>query len=171
MTYADTLTFRHAGDDDIDALARLTAQVQDFHYRATPARMNVVPAEAFIPRIRETLDDPDATYVLACAPSGEPVGCALVRLRRVEGDLLFKPAFVAIVDQMGVAPEAQRRGVGRALMGEVRAFAQAQGVARIGLSVWAHNHGAQALYASLGFAPILHKLELSLDGPPPESDG
>jgi ribosomal protein S18 acetylase RimI-like enzyme len=50
-----------------------------------------------------------------------------------------------------VAPEARQTGAGRALMLAAHAHARQQGVARLDLSTAKTNHGAQALYESLGW--------------------
>lgn len=50
-----------------------------------------------------------------------------------------------------VEPAARGQGVGAALMRAAEAEAQARGDTELALTVAAHNHTAQALYAALGF--------------------
>jgi ribosomal protein S18 acetylase RimI-like enzyme len=52
---------------------------------------------------------------------------------------------------LGVHPERQRRGVGRALLEGAADHAAAHGVRRLTLRVFAVNEGARALYESAGF--------------------
>jgi GNAT superfamily N-acetyltransferase len=54
---------------------------------------------------------------------------------------------------MWSAPEHRRRGVGRALVEAVVAWAQEVGAARVVLWVMRGNDGAQAFYESIGFGP------------------
>ena len=60
----------------------------------------------------------------------------------------------ATVMTVGVAPRHQRRGLGRALMGELLDYARQAGCRHVHLEVRADDNGAQALYASLGFIPL-----------------
>jgi ribosomal-protein-alanine acetyltransferase len=60
----------------------------------------------------------------------------------------------ADIQTIAVAPLARRTGLGRSLMTELIAEAQARGAAEIFLEVRADNPGAEALYSSLGFNRI-----------------
>jgi mycothiol synthase len=58
------------------------------------------------------------------------------------------------VSYVGVAPEARRRGLGRALMHKALADARQAGALALTLAVDARNHRARDLYRSLGFTPL-----------------
>lgn len=81
-----------------------------------------------------------------------------VRAARDEaGALLGYMLFWHVVDELhllnvAVAISSRRRGIGRALMGDLLAYARDHAVARILLEVRASNGPAVALYESLGFA-------------------
>ena len=70
----------------------------------------------------------------------------------------------ADVIAMFVAPEARRRGVGRALVEAQVRWAEAEGYRRVGLMVNAANAGAIGLYESLGFGDTGERAPLR-DGP------
>jgi [ribosomal protein S18]-alanine N-acetyltransferase len=70
----------------------------------------------------------------------------------------------ADIQTIAVAPEARRRGLGRALMVALLAAADNRGVAEVFLDVRADNAGAQTLYASLGFEPIGRRPNYYPDG-------
>ncbi|MCL6451074.1 MAG: GNAT family N-acetyltransferase [Acetobacteraceae bacterium] len=61
---------------------------------------------------------------------------------------------VGDVGRLGIVPEFRRRGLGRALLLESLARLRDRGAARVGLRVIEGNRPAQALYYSLGFAPV-----------------
>lgn len=72
------------------------------------------------------------------------------------GVLLGYMLFWQVVDELhllnvAVTVAARRRGIGRALMSDLLAYARAHAVARILLEVRASNAPAVALYESLGF--------------------
>jgi [ribosomal protein S18]-alanine N-acetyltransferase len=74
-----------------------------------------------------------------------------------------------VVDELhllnvAVAIEARRRGVGRALMDDLFAYAREQGVVRILLEVRASNAPAVALYESLGFERFNVRARYYADG-------
>jgi ribosomal protein S18 acetylase RimI-like enzyme len=80
---------------------------------------------------------------LVCELNGAPVGLAWLRLGTPP---------VADLYQMWVAPEARRRGAGRALLDAGIGWARARGARHITLRVTRGNASAQQFYASLGFA-------------------
>lgn len=61
---------------------------------------------------------------------------------------------VAYVYQILVLPEFRRHGYGRAALLEAEAMSRAAGHGAIGLTVFASNSAARALYASLGYQPM-----------------
>ncbi|MGN6222441.1 GNAT family N-acetyltransferase [Pseudoxanthomonas sp.] len=61
-----------------------------------------------------------------------------------------------------VHPAHRRRGHAAAAFAAMEAQVRALGIDRIGLHVFAHNAGAQALYARLGYLTVSHNLVKSL---------
>lgn len=64
------------------------------------------------------------------------------------------PARRAHVDSLVVRSDLRRRGIARALMADVQAWAQARGASETVLTVWAGNEAARCFYESLGFGPV-----------------
>lgn len=59
------------------------------------------------------------------------------------------------IKDIGVLPEYQRQGIGRALLLHILRYFQEQKAPSVGLSVYADNpSGAVQLYGSLGFRPV-----------------
>lgn len=88
---------------------------------------------------------PDRAYLLALGPGQEPLGYA---------GLAGGHGADADVQTIAVAPSAQGRGVGRALLRALLERARARGASAVLLEVRADNPAAQALYASEGFERI-----------------
>ena len=85
----------------------------------------------------------------------------LVALETVEGDtvagyagLAVSPPDEAWVQNIAVRRDAQRRGVGRALLEALLAEATRRGVAKVLLEVAVDNAPAQRLYATYDFEPV-----------------
>jgi ribosomal-protein-alanine N-acetyltransferase len=75
---------------------------------------------------------------------------------RVSGyaGLAVNPPDEGWVQNIAVRREAQRRGVGRALLEALLAQARERGVSRVLLEVAVDNVAAQKLYADYGFEPV-----------------
>ena len=93
-------------------------------------------------QLREELERAWARLRVARGPEGTPLGYVVFWHVADEIHLL----------NVAVAPESRRRGVGRALVQEVLAYARIHGAAKTLLEVRVSNEAAIALYETLGFA-------------------
>ena len=76
-----------------------------------------------------------------------------------EGKILGLGVLMSVIDSgdvmdLAVAPEARRKGIGRALLTELIRTADARGVRRLFLEVREHNEAAIRLYETSGFLRI-----------------
>ena len=76
-----------------------------------------------------------------------------------DGLLLGYIAMMCVLDEgdvsnVAVAPEARRRGVGRALLAGMLARARKRALSTVTLEVREHNAAAIALYGAAGFEPV-----------------
>ena len=100
-----------------------------------------------VPWTREQLESqmPDAHHVFLV---GEEDGCVLGYVGMMT---VLDEGFISNV---AVAPEARRRGIGRALAAELLDRAETLSLSFVTLEVREHNDPAIALYAGLGFVPV-----------------
>lgn len=89
------------------------------------------------------------TRYLVVTPAGDPA-----RIVAYGGVLAPVGAAEADIQTIAVAGEAQRGGIGRALMLRLTEEARLRGAREVFLEVRADNDVARALYRSLGFAEI-----------------
>jgi ribosomal-protein-alanine N-acetyltransferase len=126
----------------------------DARYRIRPAVRGDAPALAALERrcfgdpwsesaFREALESPWGSGVVAEGPRGV-VGYLVAREAGGSGEVL----------NLAVAPEARRRGVGRALLEAGIDAMAAHGVDEVYLEVRESNRSAQALYLGYGFRPV-----------------
>ena len=87
----------------------------------------------------------EATLILVAELAAGVVGCT--ELRQLRPTLCQHVGILSV----GVHPDAQRQGVGRALMNALVAHAEECGLLRLELYVRADNDRALAMYRSLGF--------------------
>lgn len=100
--------------------------------------------ETLLPQGLETPDN--HLFEILAAEGGPTVGFVWLAAQERHG---IRGGYVYDLE---VKPEYRRQGhAGRALWA-IEAFAAKLGLATIGLHVFAHNPGAQALYAKLGYA-------------------
>ena len=132
---------RRAGPGDADEVVRLEAAA--FGARSWGAQS-----------VRESLDTPLVSVLLAGAADAAPVGLAIWRDLRGEAELLA----------IGVAPPARRNGAGMALLEAVLYDARRAGATRLYLEVDAGADAARALYARAGFEPVSVRQAYYRDG-------
>lgn len=100
-----------------------------------------------LPR-RGLLGEPGAEAFVATI-SGEPQGIVAVH-----PDIdYFTGHRRAFVDILVVAPEAERRGIGRALLDHVEQWAREHGCLEVVLDVFVGNDGAKTFYERCGYQP------------------
>jgi GNAT superfamily N-acetyltransferase len=102
--------------------------------------------------VRNVADRAQRTVVLAAVEDGRVLGSATIELFGVIGDddheVVPDWAYLRMV---GVHPEAQGRGIGRALVQDVIDRVRAEGKHHLGLRTTPPMHAAHRLYESLGF--------------------
>lgn len=130
---------RRAGPDDLEALVPLFDAYRGFYRRPSDA----AGARAFL---RARLERGDSVVFLA--EDGE----------RALGFVQLYPTFSSVrmgrwwvLNDLFVAPEARRRGVGRALMERAARHAAETGAEGMELATEKTNERAAALYRSLGW--------------------
>lgn len=111
-------------------------------------RVEQLEKSCFIsPWSREMLDSQfmlNNFYGLVCVDEGEVVGYVGSIFNEWEGEIL----------NVAVCQRARRRGIARALIGEIVGFMKKGGKESLFLEVRVSNVIAKSLYSSLGFVPV-----------------
>lgn len=129
--------------DDIEPLRTLARTVWQATYPTliSQAQIDYMLANRYgATLIRAQLDDPGHAWRLA-RWADDPIGFAHARL---EED-------ICKLDKLYVHPDFQRRGIGLALLDEIKTFAVNQRVTKLYLQVNRGNHAAIAAYQRYGF--------------------
>jgi ribosomal protein S18 acetylase RimI-like enzyme len=106
-------------------------------------------AEEAVARYRAVPDDPDSIH-LVVEDAGALVGMGLGRVQPISS---ISDERVMEVSNVIVLPSHRRRGVARALIEALAAFAEERGAARLALKTYAQNDDAMRFWESLGFHP------------------
>lgn len=146
------MILRRATAADAATLARLNAHVQGWHAVQYPKTFFAVPdPEGLVAYYEGRLAEPGCTAFLAGDPGD---GYALCSLQSREASV-FSPAIQRLlVEQLAVAPEVRRQGVGRALMQAARDLARELQADEIVLDTWEANHAAHEFFRAEGFEPV-----------------
>jgi ribosomal protein S18 acetylase RimI-like enzyme len=136
------MEIREAFPDEHDRIGRVTADA----YRG------LVRDERYLQRIADVGDRAGRTQILVALQDGEIVGSLTLELTtRVNAADDPLEAHRAHIRMLGVAPAAQGRGVGAALMLEAERRAIAAGKREMTLHTTEHMTSARAMYDHLGY--------------------
>ena len=136
---SDDLSIIRTTLDDTETLASLFDAYRQFYGQ----RPDLEGAERFV---SERLEQGDSVIFLALK-AGD--GCGFTQLYPTFSSVAMRPIW--ILNDLFVAPEARRLGVGRSLMQTATDFATENGAKRIVLATAVDNRAAQALYEQIGW--------------------
>jgi ribosomal protein S18 acetylase RimI-like enzyme len=150
---------RTARVGDIPAIVELFGPIDELHSAAAPYTFrgsSAVPRSA--QRIEELIAGPGTTILVAAA--GERVlGQVGVEIVTIAADRMpFVPRRYGLVNDLMVTADAQRRGIGSALMAAAERWSIGEGVDAVELTVWEFNQNALRLYERLGYATQTRRL-------------
>lgn len=136
------MEIREATGDEHDEIGRVTADA----YRG------LVRDETYLARIADVAERAHRTEILIAAENGRILGSLTLELTtRVNADDDPLEAHRAHIRMLGVAADAQGKGVGTALMREAERRAVAEGKREMTLHTTQRMTAAQALYEQLGY--------------------
>lgn len=148
------------------------AKLQDLQdisrlYEVLNADMSRLQPEMFRPAVEDSgfvrsVIEGGNGDILVARESGRAVGLALVQDKDTPPYPAFIPRRYTYLMDLVVAPEHRGRGIGRALLGAVKDWAESRGAEFIELGVLAQNEGAVRLYESLGFRDSRKIMQLDL---------
>lgn len=105
----------------------------------------------------------DGFVLVAAAPPAPPLGFALGWL--ADNPPIYQRGQIGFVSELAVATEAQRRGVGGALLEACRRWFHGAGVEEFQLATAVWNEGAQALWRRRGGTPLLTRYRFDTGRP------
>ena len=142
------LSIRSARHDDETFLLSLLPRLADFPLPEWRTAGEI--AQGDCPILLEALHgriEHAAILVAELSPGGERAGYVFATTKHD----YFTRAAHAHVEVIAVTPEAERRGVARALMDAIEEWARRRGYRQVTLNVFDRNTRAKALYDSLGY--------------------
>ncbi len=152
------VTIRPAAAADRAWILPLAPRLHDFG--PPPIRLREVMDRAVTASIDAALTDasPGAEVLVAEGGDGSPLG--FIHLHGARD--FFTGEEHGHVSDIVVAPQAEGRGVGQALMAAAEAWARGRGYRLLSLHVFAANVRARAFYERLGYRADIRKLVKTL---------
>ena len=134
-----------------DARALLGAFLRnDAHYRASSGAYGDGGAAALDRAVALFLARPEVGFVWLAYENETPVGACVV----CHAISTSRGSIVAKLDDVTVHPDWQGKGVGAAMLTELRDHLREEGITRIDCGCHRDNEGAWRFYERLGFVPL-----------------
>jgi ribosomal protein S18 acetylase RimI-like enzyme len=153
----DKMNIRRAVSKDNVLLSSLSMDVQRLHAENYPDIFKMPQNDDFaVAFFDEMLVDP-VTMIFIAEENGNALGYMMCKLiERVENPFTFATSHL-LVDQISVRPEAQGKGVGKALIEQAEVLVKELNVSRIQLDSWGFNTSAHAFFEKMGFEKFNHR--------------
>jgi ribosomal protein S18 acetylase RimI-like enzyme len=157
----ETITVREATQADVPTLGRFGALLVSLHHGWDPHRfIDATPRTSTeYAGFFERLLGRDGVTILVAVDGLEVLGYVYMASEGYNYMALRGPS--AVIQDLFVAPDRRRRGIGKSLLLAARNEASRQGQSQLTLSTAFKNEAAQRLFASLGFRPTM--IEMTQD--------
>ncbi|MFI2809663.1 GNAT family N-acetyltransferase [Microbulbifer zhoushanensis] len=147
---------RQAEGKDVPVLIQFLANLALHVNGGPPQNLKQEEQDRLAESLRTGLADPDCLLLVAETSGAKLVGMGYLSIVRNHG--IWEGAgnlelTVGVIDDVWVEPDFRNMGVFSALMGELVAFADAQGVRELMLEYSTSNREAEAAWGGLGFKP------------------
>lgn len=147
---------------DFKVLAQLNAHVQTWHHQHYPTVFKEFNSTDVSDFFKEQLKNV-STYAFLAKYNGEVCGFMLCFEReRLENPFQHSER-ILLVDQIGILPEFQRRGIARSLLEKAESLSKELNCQSMQLNHWMDNDGASEFFKGFGFVPFLVQMKKNLN--------
>jgi ribosomal protein S18 acetylase RimI-like enzyme len=140
-----------AKKEDFQRLEPVLIEVELHHVELEPEVFK--PISSYDHEHFNMLIENDSEVIFYAEQDGEVAGVIIVVERERPSIPLYIGEIFAEVQELSVADQYRRQGVGTLLMEEAEAWAKSRGRKHMQLSVWAKNQGAVHFYEKSGYLP------------------
>ncbi|MDA3850824.1 MAG: GNAT family N-acetyltransferase [Spirochaetaceae bacterium] len=157
------ITIRKAGERDYTFIENLFAYSDELHRNH---HREIYAAPQSPSRNRDyylSLINGDGDVFLVAEYQGKPCGFIYGYIEEAGKISIHKKRRYAVVDNVVVHPEYQRKGIARKLLKAFEKWAIEEKLDQIELEVFSFNKGAKALYEDLGFRGITVGMQKTLN--------
>ena len=145
------MDIRKATSEDALLLSTLCMDVQRLHVKHHPEYFKSPRSEDFAESFFKKMLNNDPSVIFIAEEEGSALGYVFCNLiDKPDNPFVFARRFL-MVEQISVRPQAQGRGVGALLMGQVEDTARELDVKRIELGSWDFNMSAHGFFERMGY--------------------
>jgi len=138
-------------------LSSLCVDVQRLHAENHPEIFKLPQSDDFATSFFDEILADSTTRIYIAEEEQRAIGYIFCKLfERPEGSFTYANRFLQI-EHISVHPEAQRHGVGTALIEQAEKLAKELGVTKIQLNSWDFNTKAHTFFETHGFTKIEHR--------------
>jgi ribosomal protein S18 acetylase RimI-like enzyme len=155
-------TVREAISRDTESIYSVFSETELLHRNSHPEifRSSKKPHAVF-DYLRDSILDPSAAIFLA-ENNEEILGAIHCRIQSSTENPILVPRKYALIENIAVASDHRRRGIGEALMKRAEQWAKSLGAVSIELTVWEFNQTAKDFYYQLDYRPIRQRMSKEL---------
>lgn len=158
-----SVTIRRAGPDDYEDICEMADVMDQPQREGLPDRFRKPSGPARLrDRTEKLMRDPD-TFLAVAELEGRVAGVANTGLLRMDDHPQKRPITSLLVRGIVVRPELRRQRIATALVEKAIEWARANGATEVQANVYDFNRPAAAFFASLGLAPLSHRLSRRFD--------
>lgn len=153
-----------ARPDHLPQLLRLWTRMMDEHQSFDP-RIHLAPGaeSAYRAYLSYHISQADSRVGVATVDAPEGRLVAGFYLAIVNRNLpMFMPPEYGYLSDLAILPSYRRRGIGRALVDDLKSWLAGRGITTIQLQYYVRNEKAEAFWNSLGFRPYYERMWLDI---------
>ena len=153
------VSVRPARLEDLVALVHLLDEIAEFHHGEDPTQFRKPATAEHRHYLEELFQDPDAAVFVA-EDQGVLAGIAVTVIR--EAPPLLNPNRFVLLENLAVAAEFRRTGVGRKLVDAAVLWTRARDIQELDLNVYEFNRNAIRFYEAIGFRTVSRRMKRTL---------
>jgi diamine N-acetyltransferase len=157
----ENMKIRKAIADDASRIAWLNKEVQTIHVQIDSTKFKEFDHAAVSSWIHGLFANENA-IILVCELEECIVGYLIAIIyERKENPFKHADRYIEI-DQISIQQDYRNKGIGRALLNEIKGIAKEKGIARLDLSTWTKNGNAISSFQKMGFKECWKRMELHI---------
>jgi ribosomal protein S18 acetylase RimI-like enzyme len=150
------MDIRLAIENDLADLVSVQRETSELHVGFDPTTYRSPTDEESREAMAGFLAAADTTVWIA-KEDGAAAGFVVFKIVTTPQNAFCHARHEGVIDQLAVAAQFRRRGVGRALISEAERYAVSQGCSELRLGVVSTNLPARQFYAALAFEPVIER--------------
>ena len=159
----NNVIIRPVVEEDFEALRPVMKDQTHYHADLIPEIINKIEMarENDLKWFRDALDNPNK-HLFCAELDGDLVGMTLFEIKQSSDDPIMVKRRYLYIDELNAVEGMRGKGIGKALMDAVHAWARENGISEIELNVWERNQPAIGFYEQMGYQSWRRTMRIEL---------